>query len=638
MQRGKIGNVELKNRIFKPAAQDNPTYDGYVNQELVEFCGEEARGGAALIITGLFNVNIHESEAATGHPRVDNDTRLAGLGKLARSIQDNGAKACLQLAHYGSHGAPADPEYGWRCVSRDGVENEHWFPILFPQYGNNYPHKEYTIDEIHELVGWYGDGALRAKTAGFDMVEVHCANMHGLNTWLTPRMNKRKDEYGGSLEKRCRIVFEIIEDIQKKCGKKFPILVRLNAEDIVPGGQTIEDAAWIASELEKRGVAAINLACMKSGSPMQTPMGEILKYAKPVKDAISIPLMICGSMNKPEMGEKAIAEGSADYIGMARQLYADPCWPKKVYEGRPEDIRPCIRCNECLNMGRSAFHGHLECTMNPQIGKEDSLPVLPAKKVKNIAVAGAGPAGMEAALTAAERGHKVTLFEKRKLGGRVNEASVPEFKADLRSLITYFETQVKKSSIEVRMEEATVQNLKDFDAVIVATGASKAVLKVPGSDTEMVGNAIDWLDTKTTRGNDIVIIGGGSVGIEVALTNAMAGRKVTVIEMMDQIMAGENINVKMIYLNMLKELKVTVLTGTGVKSIGKDSVTAQGPEGEIVIPASDVLTSVGLKPDLTLRDELDKIPGLEVYYAGDCERPKLIFDAIHSGFNTARLI
>ena len=639
LMRGNIGGVEIKNRLFKAAAQDFPTYTGFVNQELLQFCREQAQGGVGLVITGLFNVNPHESELRTGHPKITDDVYMNGLMKLSNVIKENGAKACLQLAHYGSHGEPVDPDYGWRCVSYDGVENEHWFPILFQHFaGKTYPHKEYTVEEIHELVNDYGDGARRAMMAGFDMVEVHCGNMHGLNTWITPRMNKRTDDYGGSLEKRCRILFEIVENIQSKCGKRFPIIVRINAEDIVPGGHTVEDTAWIAAELEKRGVAAINLSCMKSAAPMQAPMGEVMPYTETVKKAISIPLMVCGSMNRPEMGEKAIAEGKLDYVGFARQLYADPQWPKKVFEQRTEDIRPCLRCNECLNMNRSAFCGDLACTMNPQLGKDDTLPITKVETPKNVAVIGGGPAGMEAALVAAQRGHKVTLFEKRKLGGLVNEASVPEFKADLRPMITYFETQLKKHGVEIRMEEATAENVKSFDVAIVASGSQKNKLRVPGADGEQVQNAIDWLSNQKLNGNQIVIIGGGSVGIEVALKNAMNGKKVTVVEMMDDIMKGEYINTKMIYMEMLQKFGVTVLTNTGVKEIDEDSVVVEKDGKTMEIPATDVLTSVGLRPDLSLRDELDKVPGLLVYYAGDCERPKLIFDAIHAGFYVARLV
>ena len=639
LKRGCIGNVDLKNRFFKAAAQDYPTYDGFVNQDLIDFCGEQARGGVGLVITGLFNVNNHESEARTAHPRNDNFSRIAGMTALANSIKNNGAKACLQLAHYGSHGEPEDPDYGWRCVSYDGVENEHWFPILFPQFaGKPFPHKEYTKEEINELVNNYGDGALRAKMAGFDMVEVHCGNMHGLNTWLTPRMNHRTDEYGGCQENRCRILFEIIENIQMKCGKRFPIIVRLNAEDIAPGGYSVQDCAWIAHELELRGVAAINLAYMRSGAPMQTPMGEVLPFAKTVKDAISIPLMVCGSMNLPEMGEKAIAEGQLDFVGFARALYADPELPKKILEQRPEDIRPCLRCNECLNMNRSAFHGNLECSMNPQLGIERKCPVVKTSNPKKVAVIGGGPAGLEAALISSQKGHTVTLFEKRKLGGLVNEASTPVFKADLRRMIQYFTTQIEKQNIEIKYEEATPESVKGYDAVIVCTGSQKAKLNVPGVELKHVVNAIDWISNPITNGNEIAIIGGGSVGVEVALVNAMAGRKVTIVEVANEIMAGELMETRFIYLDMLKQFGVAVLTNAKLQSINETSISVQTQDSVIEIPASDVLMSVGLRKDLSLRDELDKIEGLKVYYAGDCEKPRLIFDAIHAGFIAAQQI
>ncbi len=639
LSRGQIGNVELKNRFFKAAAQDYPTYDGYVTRDLIDFCGEQARGGVALVITGLFNVNNHESEARTAHPRNDNFSRIAGMTALANSIKNNGAKACLQLAHYGSHGEPEDPEYGWRCVSYDGVENEHWFPLLFPQFaGQPYPHKEYTKEEITELVNNYGDGALRAKMAGFDMIEVHCGNMHGLNTWLTPRMNHRTDEYGGSRENRCRILFEIIENIQLKCGKRFPIIVRLNAADIAPGGYDVNECAWIAHELELKGVSAINLAYMRSGAPMQAPMGEVLPFAKTVKDAISIPLMVCGSMNLPEMGEKAIAEGELDYVGFARALYADPELPKKVLEQRPEDIRPCLRCNECLNMNRSAFHGNLECSMNPQLGIAQRYPIVKTENPKKVAVIGAGPAGLEAALISAQKGHKVTLFEKRKLGGLVNEASTPVFKGDLKRLLKYFEVQLKKQGVEVRYEEATPASVGGFDAAIVCTGSQKNTLKVPGVENKNVINAIDWISVQETKGNDVVIIGGGSVGVEVALTNAMAGRKVTIVEVAPEIMAGELMETRFIYIGMLQQFGVRVLTNAKLISIQEDSVTVEAEGVNENITASDVMLSVGLRKDLTFRDELDKIDGLKVYYAGDCEKPRLIFDAIHAGFAAAQQI
>lgn len=632
-QRGKIGNVELKNRIFKPAAQDYPCTDGNVNEALVRFCAEQAKGGAGLIITGLFNPNKHEGDR-TGHATIEDDSRIFGLNTLAQAIHDNGAKASCQITHHGSHGEPRDESYGWRCVSRDGVENEFWFPVLFPEFaGKPYPHKEYTIDEIHELVDSYGNAAVRAKVAGFDMVEVHAGNMHGLNTWLTPLMNKRTDMYGGNLENRARILYEIVEDIQNKCGKGFPVTVRLNAEDLRPDGMVFDDAIEIAKKLEKMGVAAINITSLHGGGGMQLPMGEHLHYGEQLKKVLNIPVLVAGSMNTVELCENAIATGQTDYVGTARALYADPAWPKKVFENRADDITPCVRCLECMNMNRHSTKGNLSCSVNPRLGKELELPILPANIIRNVAVIGGGPAGLEAAMISAKRGHKVTLFEKRKLGGLVNEASEPPFKADLKRLIAYFDDQLKKLDVKIRYEEANADTLKDFDAAIVATGSQKAMLNVPGSQNQNVINGVDWLDKKTDLGQKIVVIGGGSVGVEISLTLGMLGKDVTIVEMQDYIMPEENMLVKSVYNFMIPANNINVLTKHSLKSIQNSSVAVKDGEGnEKMIEADHIIMAVGLKPDLSLRDELDKVPGLLVYYAGDCEKPKLIFDAIHAGF------
>ena len=636
LKRGRIGNVELRNRTFHPAAQDYNSPDGTVPSGLVQFCREEAQGGFGLVVTGLNDPSPYESPR-TGHPDVSTDDCIPGLCTLAQTIHDNGAKGCLQLAHLASHALPRnEEEYGWHCVSLEGISAEYWLYSLYPELGGKpLPHTEYTVDEIHELVGQYGDAALRAKIAGFDMVEVHCANMHGLNLFTSALSNKRTDEYGGPVGNRARAVYEIFEDIQRTCGKDFPVIFRLSAEDLVPGGTTLEETLQIAHTLEDMGAAAIDVVSLRSGTGMQVPeIGENLRYSARFKQELHIPVMVAGTMNTPELCDEAIASGAADFVGTARAAYADPAWPRKVLEQRPEDIRPCIRCNECMNTLRYSTNGPLVCTMNPRVGKEDVLPVVRTDRPAKVAVIGGGPAGMEAALVADARGHEVTLFEKCALGGLVNEASVPSFKQDLKRMLTYFETQLGKSGVEVRMEEATPQKMEGFDAAIVCTGSKRATLPIPGFDGPNVVNAIDVLGRDPELPEELVVVGGGSVGVETALFEAMkGGHKVTVVEMLDHILDGENIMTVMTYQGMLEEQGVTVLTSTAVEAIGEDGVTVRLADGsEQKLPAGRVITAVGLASDLSVRDEMDGVPGLRVYYAGDCESPKLIFDAIHAGF------
>ncbi|MGN1390164.1 MAG: FAD-dependent oxidoreductase [Bulleidia sp.] len=633
--RGKIGNVTLKNRIFKPAAADFPSEDGYIHEDYLRFYAEEAKGGTGLIFVGILDPVSWEKAGFSAHAKVENDSRIPGLGTLAETVHDNGAKICGQITHFGSHGYPLT-----RCVSKAGLKYERWLPIMYPEeIANGYPHEEYTIDEIHQMAEMYGDAALRLKTATFDMVEIHGAHRHGMGCFLSPLTNQRTDEYGGSLENRFRFLKECVENIQKKCGKNFPITVRLNgaefAEDDGHPGQTIEDTIWMAEQLEKMGVAAINISGMLSMAPMQViDLGTNVAWAAEVKKHVSIPVLVAGSMNTPEFCEETIRDGKADFVGTARASYADPEWPKKAYTGRTREIVPCLRCLECVNLSRLSWHGDLSCTMNPRVGKEQLLPISPAETSRKIAVVGGGPAGLESACILKERGYDVTIYEKRVLGGMVNEASVPPFKQDLRRMLTYYKDRVEDLNIPVIYQEAAAEDLKEYDAVVVATGAHKRTLKISGIDLPHVHNAIDALWTKPKLADQIAVIGGGTVGIECAILAAMNGRKVTVLEVTDTIMRGEDAAIQMVYEQMMAKYQVTVKKQVSISEITKDAVILSDGES---IPAGSVLVSVGLSPDLALYDEL-YAEGKEVYYAGDCEKTGKIFDAIHAGFAVSRTL
>ncbi|MGN0194175.1 MAG: FAD-dependent oxidoreductase [Pseudoramibacter sp.] len=650
-KRGKIGNVELKNRIFKPAAEDSCCGDGFVPDYLCKFYAEEARGGAGLIICGMYVVTPRETAGLDRHPLITTDNHIPGFGKLAQAIQDNGAKACCQLGHFGSHGEPVNKDW-YRCVSYAPLEEpgaEEWFTVFNATYWHMqppYPHKEYTTDEIHELVGFYGDAALRAKKAGWDMVELHAGHRHGLGCFLSPLTNRRTDEYGGSVENRARILYEAVADVQKKCGKDFPIIVRMNGQDgpgllqyapAVEKGQQIDQTIEIAKHLEAMGVAALNISIQDTNVPMQAmKYGVAVDGAEAVRKAVNIPVLVAGSIQTPEFGEEVLESGKADFVGTARQLYADPNWPKKAMRGQREDIRPCIRCMECVNNDRHQWYGPLCCTVNPTVGKPEQY-IKPAETKKKVAVVGGGPAGMEAARTAALRGHDVTLFEKRRLGGLLHEASTPDFKADIRRLIDYYDGQMQKLNIAVVNEEAGFDQLKDFDAVVLATGSTPIALKVPGADGKHVYKVLDVLDhLPEDMGEQVTVIGGGSVGAEVAIWLAQHGKKATIVEMRERILMDEMVVTLGVDSGLIQQLGIKVITNNSLERITDGAVVIADQDGKETTLATDaVVMAVGLKPNRSLLEQLDNEFDGEVYPVGDCSKPRKIYDAIHEGYIAA---
>lgn len=627
----KIGNVEIKNRICKaPQTTGFSHMDGTVSSRLIRCYEDLAKGEVGMIIVEYAYVDNKYSKSASNQLGICDDEYMVGLGWLADTIKNNDCVPCIQIEHCGRQRFLGPP--------MKSASANPW-PLMYERYGQAAIPEELTIEEIHQLVEDFGKAAWRAKTAGFQVVEIHGAHGYLITNFLSPFTNQRKDWYGGSRENRFRFLEQVFKRCKEYVGEDFPIIVRLSGTDYEPDGMTIEDTIYYAKRLEELGCAAIDVSggdhhqMIHQVTPMQIPRGHNVWAAEAIKKEVSIPVFATGSITQPDYAEEILASGKADFISMGRPLLADPYWAKKAMEGRAEDISPCIRCNEgCLDRGNHLGKS-INCTMNPLLGFEDALAIRPAETKKRVAVVGGGPAGMKAADTAALRGHEVTLFEKRKLGGYLHEASYPEFKADIRDALAYLITQVEKHGVEIVKKEATAADLEGFDAVIIAAGASPAGLGVPGADRSSVTLAVDSLteDARKLTGR-IVVIGGGLIGTEAAIQMSLdPENQVTIVEMLPEIMNGCSDCDHIVYSDMIREKKIQVLTSARVLEIGDDGVTAEWKGRRQVIPADHVLLATGMKPNRQLYEEL-KEKGVCVRNVGDSLQPGKIYDAIHTGY------
>lgn len=625
---GTLGTMKLRNRIvLAPMIRNYATPEGLSTRQLIDHYSALSKGGVGLIIV----------EAAFVHPGgkgfhnqlgIHHDKCMTGLAALAEVAHDWGGKIAVQLHHAGRQTASAIT--GSQVVAPSAVQSP----------GLDVP-AELTLAECAELAEAFGLAARRARQAGFDAVELHGAHGYLIGQFLSPYTNRRADKYGGNLKGRMTFLKEVVERVKQLAGSNYPIIVRINADDLLEKGIKIDESKQVARRLQELGVDAIHVsvgtyeseldpAVVGYSSSMFSARGHIVPLAAQIKETVSIPVIAVCAVT-PELGEDALAKGKADFIAMGRQLLADPELPNKLRKGLRDDVRPCIRCKEFC-MGRLALG--VRCSVNAEVGCEGHR-MLPASRVKKVLVIGGGPAGMEAARVAALRGHKVTLYEKDKnLGGHLIEGAVPDFKQELGQYRDWLIGQMKKVGVEVKVKQEVTREMVNTlrpDAIVVATGSSSLRPNIPGVNRPNVVTAIDILLGKAAPGEKTIVAGGGAIGCEVALYLAKQGKKVTLVEALPRLVSDVSIT-RGILITLLSENGVEMLPNHKITGITDTGVICINKSGEVVsVPGNKVVLAMGMQSETGLC-ELLKDEAYEVYQIGDSAKPARVGEATRSGY------
>lgn len=637
----KVGNTTIKNRVFMPPLSTNLADHGYVTDELIQHYAARAKGGVGLIVSEVVTVEPTYIYLP-GDMSIYDDSFIEGWTKLFAEVHKYGTKLLPQLFHPAYMAFPVSGTPQLIAPSNVG-----------PYYAKSAP-RAVTKEELKVIIRQFGDAAYRVKQAGGDGVEIHAAHAHGLlGGFLTPLYNKRCDEYGGDINGRLRLTLEVIEEVRRRCGDDFIIDVRMSGDEYSDGGLNINDAAYIAKQLEKAGVDMLHVSggtTIKRGSSIPAPgtkQGSHAELAAHIKKQVSIPVATVGRITEPWIADEMIANGMADACMIGRANLCDPEFANKALEGRESDIRPCIGCLRCLN--GIMFGKRVACTINPSFELENEDTLTPAETRKNVLVIGGGAAGMEAAFVAKKRGHNVVLCEaSSELGGQLHVACVPIGKQDLTKVVQFMTKRLKDTGVEIHLNTPVTKELlettyKDYE-VIAATGA-KANTITAFTNFKQWMTADDILAGKQFPGRKIIIIGGGSVGCELAdylapLLNDrfIRNRDITILEMEKEIMLSESGAGRSLLVQRIVEKGIKIECNAKVTSTTEDTITyEQNGQTHTIADADTLVFANGYHIESDMEDML-KEAGVTYHLVGDGHKVGNLKDAISEAYEITKAL
>ena len=637
----RVGNIRMKNRIIcAPTSPSMIDLNGQFTREMIAFLEEKAMGGAGVVTYGEAIVHSATGKSHNKQLQLDAFGVRQGMTEAARAIHNAGAFANIQLSHGGMYGGLASVGGDVDTCSVAYGPSEMSMPA-----GEV---KEMPRDLIYEIIESYGKAARLCKETGFDMVQVHAAHGWLFSQFLSPVWNRRTDEFGGSLENRARFFLLALDAVRDAVGPGFPIEARISGDDMTDKGLGLEECIEVARMIDDK-VDLINVSCGNHEDPdmfCRTHPSAFYKrgvnvyLAAEIKKHVKTPVACVGSLNDPAQMEEIIKSGQADVVELGRASLADPYLPKKAYDGCADDITPCLRCYECF--GATGQLEMVKCAVNPTMGEQlaAKLPKKAPGQKKKVLVAGGGPAGMQAAITAANRGHEVILAEKSdKLGGNLHPAGATYFKEDIRKLIEVMEKRVSRAGVDVRLNtEVTPAYVKETepDVLFVAIGSNEMRPPIKGLDSDKGVMAIEAELCPEKLGKKVAIMGGGLVGAEAAIGFHHEGKECTIIEMKPAI--AEEVN--SFYRGGLMpevEKAATCYVDTKVKEVVPSGVLCERNGEEMLVEADTVVCALGFTSPYDKVDELADLVD-EYYIIGDCKKIGKIYDAINTAYYSALLV